>query len=159
MDERIPPITTVARGRWTSAPVPVAMAMGMKPSEATRAVIRTGRSRVSAPSRIASSRPTPPSLKLRMYEIITRPLSTATPESAMKPTAAEIDIGMSRSQSARMPPVKANGMPVKTSRPSLTLPNIANSSTKTSSRDTGTTICRRCVADCKFWKVPPQLVQ
>ena len=26
MEETIPPITTVARGRWTSAPVPVAMA-------------------------------------------------------------------------------------------------------------------------------------
>ena len=34
--------------------------------QATKAVIRTGRKRVRAPSRIASSRPTPPSLKLRM---------------------------------------------------------------------------------------------
>ena len=32
-----PPMTTVARGRWTSAPMPVATAMGTKPSEATRA--------------------------------------------------------------------------------------------------------------------------
>ena len=77
----------------------------------------------------------------------------------MKPTAAEIDRGMSRSHSAKMPPVSANGMPVKTSKPSLTLPNMANNSRKTSSSDTGTTICKRCVADCRFSKVPPQLVQ
>lgn len=39
----------------TSAPVPVASAMGTNPSEATRAVINTGRRRVNAPSKIASS--------------------------------------------------------------------------------------------------------
>ena len=36
-----------------------------------------------------------------MNVTITRPFSTATPESAMKPTAAEIENGMPRSQSAR----------------------------------------------------------
>ena len=35
---------------------------------------------------------------------ITRPLSTATPDSAMKPTAAETENGMPRSHSATMPP-------------------------------------------------------
>src|SRR5437660_278335 len=40
-------MTTVARGFWTSAPVPVASAIGTKPSEATRAVMTTGRKRVS----------------------------------------------------------------------------------------------------------------
>ena len=43
-------MTTVASGRCTSAPVPVASAIGTKPSEATSAVISTGRRRVSAPS-------------------------------------------------------------------------------------------------------------
>ena len=38
----MPPMTTVASGRCTSAPVPVAIAMGTKPSEATKAVISTG---------------------------------------------------------------------------------------------------------------------
>ena len=42
-------MTTVARGFWTSAPVPVASAIGTKPSEATSAVMTTGRKRVSAP--------------------------------------------------------------------------------------------------------------
>ena len=54
-----PPMTTVASGFCTSAPVPVASAIGTKPSEATSAVMSTGRSRVSAPSQIASSRPQP----------------------------------------------------------------------------------------------------
>ena len=94
-----------------------------------------------------------------MNDIITRPFSTATPDSAMKPTAAEIDSGMPRTHSASTPPVSANGMPVNTSRPSFTLPNIANSSTNTSSSASGTTSCRRCVADCSCSNVPPQVVQ
>ena len=55
VDDTMPPMTTVASGRCTSAPAPVASAIGTKPSEATSAVISTGRSRVSAPSRTASS--------------------------------------------------------------------------------------------------------
>ena len=39
----MPPMTTVASGRWTSAPAPVAMAIGTKPRLATSAVISTGR--------------------------------------------------------------------------------------------------------------------
>ena len=50
-----PPITTVARGRWTSAPAPCERAMGMNPKLATNAVISTGRSRVMAPANTASS--------------------------------------------------------------------------------------------------------
>ena len=42
-----PPITTVASGRCTSAPAPVLIAIGKKPSEATEAVINTGLGRVS----------------------------------------------------------------------------------------------------------------
>ncbi|KAG0755247.1 hypothetical protein G6F22_020676 [Rhizopus arrhizus] len=77
----------------------------------------------------------------------------------MNPTAAVMDKGIPRSQRARIPPVKANGMPVNTSSPSLTFPNIANSSTNTKSSATGTTICRRFVADSSCSKVPPQAVQ
>jgi hypothetical protein len=55
----MPPMTTVASGRCTSAPAPVATAMGTKPKLATSAVISTGRSRVSEPSIAAAitSRP------------------------------------------------------------------------------------------------------
>ena len=90
----MPPITTVASGRCTSAPVPVASAIGTKPSAATSAVISTGRRRVAQPSRIARSTGAPSARSWRMNDTITRPLSTATPESAMKPTPAEIENGM-----------------------------------------------------------------
>ena len=45
---------------------------------------------------------------------MTTPLSTATPESAMNPTPAEIDNGMPRSSNAATPPVSASGTPEKT---------------------------------------------
>jgi hypothetical protein len=80
---RSPPITTVASGLCTSAPVPVASAMGTKPSEATRAVMTTGRKRVSAPSWIAVFGSVPSSISLRICVSITRPLRTATPDNAM----------------------------------------------------------------------------
>jgi len=54
VDEITPPITTVARGRSTSDPVPVASALGTTPRAATHAVISTGRRRSAAPRRAAS---------------------------------------------------------------------------------------------------------
>ncbi|KAG0764717.1 hypothetical protein G6F22_018166 [Rhizopus arrhizus] len=94
-----------------------------------------------------------------MKDSITSPFSTATPHSAMKPTAAVMDSGMPRIHSAITPPVKANGMPVKTTSPSLTLPNMANSSANTRSSAAGTTICSRLAADCSCSNVPPHDVQ
>ena len=44
-----PPITTVASGFCTSAPAEVDNAIGRKPSEATAAVMITGRNRVFSP--------------------------------------------------------------------------------------------------------------
>ena len=75
VEDKIPPITTVANGRCTSAPVPVAIAIGKNPNEATSAVISTGRKRVSVPSRIASAKAWPCSLKLRIKLINTNPFS------------------------------------------------------------------------------------
>ena len=40
-----PPMTTVAKGRCTSAPADVATAIGTKPNEATRPVRNTGRNK------------------------------------------------------------------------------------------------------------------
>ena len=45
---------------------------------------------------------------------MTRPFKTATPERAIKPTAAEMENGISRSHRETMPPVSASGTPVKT---------------------------------------------
>ena len=50
-----PPMTTVASGRCTSAPMPVLNAIGRKPRLATSVVISTGRSRVIAACVTASS--------------------------------------------------------------------------------------------------------
>ena len=44
VEETRPPMTTVASGRWTSAPVVVAIAMGRNPRPATTDVMMTGRS-------------------------------------------------------------------------------------------------------------------
>ena len=44
-----PEITTTARGRWVSDPIPVERAAGSNPRPAIRAVITTGRTRESAP--------------------------------------------------------------------------------------------------------------
>lgn len=52
-----PPITTVASGRWTSAPVEVANAIGRNPKLATQVAISTGRRRLDAPLSTASRRP------------------------------------------------------------------------------------------------------
>ena len=111
----------------------------MAPSEATRAVISTGRSRRNAPSRIASSSRSPSMRSLRMKAIITTPLSTATPDSAMNPTPAEIDSGRSRSHKASTPPVSASGTPLKITRASRPDPKAMKSRPKISSSVTGTT--------------------
>jgi hypothetical protein len=151
----MPPITTVASGRCTSEPAPTLIAIGRKPSEATSAVISTGRRRPSAPSTIAASSAAPCARSLRMNAIITRPFSTATPDSAMKPTPAEIDSGMPRSASASTPPVSASGTPLNTIAASRAEPNAQNSSAKISTSVTGTTMARRWLAEMSCSKAPP----
>ena len=56
---RTPPITTVAKGLCTSAPMPVLNAIGRKPRLATKVVISTGRNRVMAASSTAFSKDRP----------------------------------------------------------------------------------------------------
>ena len=110
----IPPITTVASGRCTSAPAPTLNAIGTKPRLATSAVISTGRRRVSAPSRIASSSGLPSSRRLPDEGQHHDAVEHRDADSAMKPTPAEIDSGRPRSSSAATPPVSASGTPEKT---------------------------------------------
>ena len=50
MDVNNPPITTLASGRRTSAPVEAAVAIGINPNIATPAVISTGRNLRRAPA-------------------------------------------------------------------------------------------------------------
>ena len=62
------------------------------------AVMSTGLSRARAPSSTACCSGLPSSRSLRMNISITRPLSTVTPDKAMKPSAAEMDSGIPRPQ-------------------------------------------------------------
>ena len=112
VDVMMPPITTVARGRWISLPTPVEMAIGMKPAASVIAVASTGRSRVFAASMMAWRLGSPDRSVSRMASIRIWPLSTAIPDRAMKPTAALTLNGMPRHQRANMAPTAANGMPV-----------------------------------------------
>jgi hypothetical protein len=50
----MPPVTSVASGLLNLGSVPVPVVMGTNPTEATGAVIRTGRRRVNAPPWLAS---------------------------------------------------------------------------------------------------------
>jgi hypothetical protein len=90
---------------------------------------------------------------------ITRPFSTATPDSAMKPTAAEMDKGMSRNHSANTPPVRANGIPEKMIAASRTDLSAKNNSIAITTRVSGTTTASRREADSSCWKVPPYSIQ
>ena len=54
VDVTMPPITTVASGRWISLPTPVAIAIGMKPAISVIAVASTGWRRVFEAAMIAS---------------------------------------------------------------------------------------------------------
>ena len=89
----MPPITTVARGRWTSAPARVESAIGTKPTAATSAVVSTGRSTATAPPVTGSPPAASGRSRARTSLAMTTPLSTATPATAMKPTAAGIENG------------------------------------------------------------------
>jgi hypothetical protein len=84
-----------------------------------------------------------------MKEIITIPFNTATPDKAIKPTAAEMDKGIPRIQSKRNPPVRARGIPVKTSKEFFVDPNALNRRKKINVRVTGTIIQRRLAAEIK----------
>ena len=86
---------------------------------------------------------------------ITTPFRTATPESAMNPTPAEIESGIPRISSAATPPVSASGTPEKTMALSFNDRKSANSRPKISASTTGTTSCNRLAAEISCSKVPP----
>ena len=99
--------------------------MGTNPSDATRAVSSLGRRRVKVPSVTASRKGTPPARSWLMKLRSMMPLSTAMPETAMKPMPAEIVNGIPRSQRASTPPVAAKGTQVKTKAACRKLPKPA----------------------------------
>ncbi len=68
----------------------------------------------------------------------------------MKPTAAEIENGMSRTIKANIPPVNASGTPVNIINESFNEPNASNSKPIIKTNVTGTTMLNLCEADCSF---------
>ena len=104
-----PPMMTVAKGRWTSAPAPLLVAIGMNPTLATNAVIKIVRNDSIPECWIASIRFVPSFRAARIAETSTILLRTDNPESVMKPTAAEIESGISLADRAAIPPMHANG--------------------------------------------------
>ena len=155
----MPPMTTVASGRCTSLPMPVLNAIGTNPKAVTSAVINTGLSRVNAPCRIAASSDVPRPCNSLMNVTITNPLSTAIPDSAMKPTAAEIEKGIPRIHRDNTPPVKANGTPEKMIAASLAEPYAKYNRLPMMSNVSGTTTASRLDADSSCSNVPPYSIQ
>jgi len=97
--------------------------MGRKPSEATLAVMSTGRRRFAVPVRMRSRMSFTPSFSKCSNSLMrTMPLSTATPNKAMKPTPAEMLKGMPRADKAKTPPIAESGTALKTSRLSFSEP-------------------------------------
>src|SRR6185437_12433191 len=130
-----PPMTTVASGRCTSEPAPLLVAIGMKPTLATSAVIITVR---KEPTHVALIAVSPlPDPAPRSAETMIMLLSTETPDSVMKPTAAEMDSGISRSHRATTPPTQAAGTLAKTNTVSITVRYVRNKSPTMSSMASG----------------------
>jgi len=152
-----PPMTTMASGRWISAPGPEASKNGERPSAAIDAVSTTGRKRRRAPSMTASlnGRVLLQTTSL-MYEISTTPFSTAMPIKAMKPTEAGTEMNWPLAHSAMTPPIVANGTLQKTSAAWRTEPKVRYSRRKIVPSAIGTTIASRAAARYWFSNWPPQ---
>ena len=80
----------------------------------------------------------------------TIPLSTATPNKAIKPTPAEILNGMPLNHNANTPPIAENGIAEKISKQCLILLKAKNNITKINNKATGTAICKRFTACSRF---------
>jgi len=90
-----------------------------------------------------------------MNDSMTIPLSTATPDNAMKPTAVDMDKGRPRSVSAAIPPVSTSGTPVNTIAASLAELNVMNNKPKMISSVSGTTTLKRRDAEMSCSNVQP----
>ena len=150
-----PPITTVAKGRWTSAPILVATAIGKNPKLATRAVIKTGRRRSMAPCRTASRVGSPSVSSLWIWLTNTTPFKTAIPKRATQPTTAEILNGNPRIQRDRIPPDKARGTFKNMSKAGRIVPKITERMATMRSNVIGTTTASRREASSRCLNCRP----
>jgi len=127
-----PPITTIANGLDASEPIPCDKAAGSKPIAAIIAVITTGRKRSSTPAFIAMAKDVQAvwcfnSIILLLNLVISiTPFCTQMPKSAIKPIPAEILKLTPVTNSAKIPPIIANGTLLSTRSESLKFPNRMN---------------------------------
>ena len=137
--------------------------MGSKPAITTATVIALGRTRSTAPSRMAASSVcslsgSPASRRccsaLFRYSCITTPNSAARPASAMKPTAVATETSCPSAQTSQKPPMSENGTVTMTSAASLNERNSRYSSTKITASVAGTTSFSRCVARSRYSNCP-----
>ena len=145
-----PPMTTYASGRCISAPSPVESAIGKNPKLSTRAVIKIGRSRTRAVSRLATLRSVPIRRARSAAVTQTSPFSTDTPNSAMNPTPAEMLNDNPRTAKAKTPPEAAIGTAKKMSAAIRVDPNVVCNSRKMMSITIGVIKVSRWVAYWRF---------
>lgn len=107
------------------------------------AVISTGRRRDRAPAYTASATARPASMRWFMALTMTTPLSTATPNRAMKPMEPGTDRYWPEKNSAAIPPMSASGTLGMIKRAWPTELKAKYSNSKISPRDRGTTIIAR----------------
>ena len=120
------------------------------------AVIRTGRNLIFVPSKTLANTSVIPSFFNSLNVLIsTIPLSTATPNNAIKPTPAEILNGIPLINKAKTPPMALIGMAVNISAASFMELKVKYSIKKMRSNARGTTTISLEDAFCKFSNVPP----
>ena len=141
-------MTTVAKGRWTSLPVPFDSSNGIKPNAVVTAVIRTGRKRKHAPRCEASSIGIPSRTSWLKYVTSTMPFSNAIPNRAIKPTEDGTERFCPDSHSATTPPTRASGMFMRISAAFFKERKLLNNKRKMMSSVTGTTTAKRRLASC-----------
>ena len=156
---RMPPMTTVARGRCTSAPMLVASAMGTNPNEATSAVISTGRSRLETALDYGFlyGQTLRPELTDKAHQH--QAVETATPESAINPTPAEIVNGISAEPQGKNPTSEGQRHSGEHQRrqPHRVKPGKEQHENKNNA--SGTTTINRSRAAIRFSNCPPQVIQ
>ncbi|MNS23503.1 hypothetical protein D3C72_553200 [compost metagenome] len=139
--------------------MPVHIAAGNNPIAAIKAVMITGRIRVSTPSRSASANVqvgwclSSTILCLNLVIRIT-PFCTQIPNKAINPIPAEILKLMPVINKAKIPPIMANGTLFNTSKESFTFPKRTKRIKKITSKLIGTAVDNWLVARCWFSKSP-----
>ena len=85
MEKKIPPMTTITKGRWISEPIPREKSRGNKPIIVVNLVINTGLSRRATLSRRAESKSASSAVFLLKKVMRIRVFSKAMPNNAINP--------------------------------------------------------------------------